>query len=139
MRCELSASGHANVRATHPSTLELTTEDWLTPAGDCIIGVACTHGCAALPAELRSMAQSSATRISLELAVPLLPSVEIIGHGHPGLRWADPTSMVVRTSDHTDDQTLMIEASHAAADLPRAIVGALASGAPLRATVDADP
>lgn len=139
MRCELVASGHANVRAAHPSTLELTTETWLTPAGDCIVGVACTHSCAALPRELLSMAQSTATQISLELAVPSLPSVDITGHGHPELRWADPTSMVVRTSGYTDDRTLMIEASHAAADLPRTLVDALADGAPLRATLRVHP
>jgi len=31
--------GHENVKATHRSTLEITTEDFLTPRGDCIICV----------------------------------------------------------------------------------------------------
>ena len=28
-----------NTTADHASTFELTTDDWLTPAGDCIVGV----------------------------------------------------------------------------------------------------
>ena len=33
------ACGHENVTGTHASTWELTSDDWLTPAGDCIVGV----------------------------------------------------------------------------------------------------
>jgi len=33
------ATGHEHVTAEHASTFELTTDDWLTPAGDCILGV----------------------------------------------------------------------------------------------------
>ena len=33
------ARGHEHVSAEHASTWELTSDDWLTPAGDCIVGV----------------------------------------------------------------------------------------------------
>jgi len=33
------ARGHEHVSATHASTFEVTTDDWLTPAGDCILAV----------------------------------------------------------------------------------------------------
>ena len=35
----VAARGHEHVAATHASTFEVTTDDWLTPAGDCIVGV----------------------------------------------------------------------------------------------------
>ena len=33
------AHGHEHVTGEHQSTLELTTDDYLTPAGDCILGI----------------------------------------------------------------------------------------------------
>ena len=33
------ARGHENVSAEHASTFEVTSDDWLTPAGDCILAV----------------------------------------------------------------------------------------------------
>ena len=135
MECQLTASGHAHVRGTHGSTLELTTEEWLTPAGDCIIGVDASHSCATLPAVMRSKAQSETTHICVELTVPGIAPVTVRGRGDPGLRWADPTSMVIRTSTYIDDRTLMVDADCAAADLPRPLVSALADGTSLSATV----
>jgi phosphoribosyl 1,2-cyclic phosphodiesterase len=35
----IRAHGHGNVSAAHSSTFEVTTDDYLTPAGDCIIGI----------------------------------------------------------------------------------------------------
>ena len=135
MECQITASGHAHVRGTHGSTLELTTEEWLTPAGDCIIGVGASHSCASLPAGMRSEAQSATSHISVELRVPgVVPSI-VKGRGDPGLRWADPTSMVIRTSTYIDDRTLMVQADRAAADLPRQLIDALADGASLSVTL----
>lgn len=33
------AHGHEHISARHASTLELTEENYLTPAGDCILGI----------------------------------------------------------------------------------------------------
>jgi hypothetical protein len=131
----VQATGHRHVRATHETTLELTTEGWLTPAGDCIIGVAASDGCAGLPAPMRSAARSAGAQIFLELDAPTVAPVIVAGRGDPALQWTDPVSMVVRTSEHIDDRTLMLEADHAAADLPRELIEVLATGAPLTATV----
>ena len=35
----ITASGHENVSGEHASTLEVTSDDFLTPAGDCILGI----------------------------------------------------------------------------------------------------
>lgn len=133
MECAIAASGHENIRATHATTLELTTEGWLTPAGDCIIGVGASHACATLPTKMRSLARSAAAQIGLELSVATVATVTVTGRGDPDLRWSDRTSMVVRTSTYVDDRTLMVGADHAAADLPRELIDVLATGAPLSA------
>jgi hypothetical protein len=36
---KINAVGHPNVLATHEKTIEITKEDFLTPTGDCIIGI----------------------------------------------------------------------------------------------------
>ena len=36
--------GHPNIRAEHPTTLEVTKDDFLTPRGDCIVGIASNKG-----------------------------------------------------------------------------------------------
>ena len=38
MEVVVHATGHEHVSATHASTFEVTSDDWLTPAGDCIVG-----------------------------------------------------------------------------------------------------
>jgi len=35
----IRARGHENVQSTHASTFEVTSDDWLTPAGDCILAI----------------------------------------------------------------------------------------------------
>ncbi|MFC6725455.1 DUF371 domain-containing protein, partial [Halobium palmae] len=35
----IHARGHEHVSAEHASTFEVTSDDWLTPAGDCILAV----------------------------------------------------------------------------------------------------
>lgn len=42
------ASGHANIIAAHPTTLEVTKDSYLSPRGDCIVGVSADFDPAAL-------------------------------------------------------------------------------------------
>src|SRR6056297_3777495 len=39
MREVIRATGHPNVLAEHTSTFEVTIDDFLTPAGDCILAI----------------------------------------------------------------------------------------------------
>ena len=45
------AGGHENVTAEHGSTFEVTSDDWMTPAGDCILAVEAD----AVPADRKSV------------------------------------------------------------------------------------
>jgi len=144
------ATGHENVTAEHASTVEFTTDDWLTPAGDCIVGVAADHTPRDFSAEFRDACQDTEATITAEIAVgsPDEEAVEIddpahaatvVGRGDPDLTLLDDRSMVARTSAYTDDErTLLVEGDAAAGDLDRDLVEALAGGAPaaLRLTVE---
>jgi len=125
------ARGHEHVRAEHASTWELTSDDWLTPAGDCILGVEADR----VPADfddafVDACCDHDAT-IEATLRVDGHEQV-ITGSGHTDLTFESDRSLVVRTSDYVDDRTVMVAADAAAAGVDRAIVEALADGAALR-------
>jgi len=130
------AAGHENVRATHRSTLEVTREDWLTPRGDCIVGVSAEVGAAGLPEWLREAARDPGSVIVLVLCSgPVCDSVA--GRGDPRITLDDPDRIVVRRSSYVDGKTLMVSASKAAAGLRRDLVERLRRGAPLTVAVTA--
>ena len=115
------ARGHENVTGSHKTTLELTTEDFLTPTGTCIIGVNASQTLNGLDPEIKELVRSPTTVIQLIMRIENI-SEEIKGEGSPGLTYADVTSMVVRKSNFECDRTLMINADKAACDLDRAFV-----------------
>jgi hypothetical protein len=124
----ITAHGHEHVQATHESTVEFTSDDWLTPAGDCILGIEADQ----VPADFDPAFVDAAQSADAEITVTIEAgdhSQTIAGRGHPELTFDDDRSMVARTSTYTDDRTVMIDADAAAADIDRGLVAALADGA----------
>ncbi|MFD1571891.1 DUF371 domain-containing protein [Halorubrum laminariae] len=144
------ATGHEHVTAAHASTVEFTTDDWLTPAGDCIVGIDANRAPRDFSAEFRETCQDADATITARIAVGApddetvglddpTHEVAIVGRGDPDLTLLDDRSMVGRTSAYTDDErTILVDGDGAAADLDRDLVAALAAGAPaiLRLTVE---
>jgi hypothetical protein len=131
------ARGHEHVAATHSSTLELTSDDFLTPAGDCILGIEAD----AVPADVDAALVSACRKrdASIELVLEAGGHRDVIaGRGDPALSFDDDRSLVCRTSDYVDDRTVMVGADKAAADIDRELVAALADGADLVATFSVD-
>jgi hypothetical protein len=126
----LTATGHGNVSGTHASTFEVTTEDFLTEAGDCILGIEADRAPADFSEEFVTAAQDAEATISARLEAAD-HTVEIVGRGDPDLTFENSVSMVGRTSEYVDDRTIMVEADAAAADLDRNLVAALSNGASL--------
>lgn len=124
----IHACGHENVAGTHASTLELTTDDWLTPAGDCIVGVDASAAPADFAAAFTKACQNETATIEARLSAGDQTEC-IVGAGHPALEFTNERSLVIRTSDYVDDRTVMIEADKAAGDLDRSLVEAISSGA----------
>ncbi len=131
------ARGHEHVDATHSSTLELTSDDFLTPAGDCIVGI----GADRVPAEFDPAFVSACqnTEAAIECVLEAGGHRDVItGRGDPKLSFTDDRSLVCRTSTYVDDRTVIVDADAAAADLDRDLVRALADGADLMATLTVD-
>ncbi|WP_200530567.1 DUF371 domain-containing protein [Halorubrum sp. LN27] len=145
------AVGHEHVTAEHASTVELTTDDWLTPAGDCIVGVEADRTPRDFAAAFREACRDPDATITATFAAgePADDAVDtdepahvdaIVGRGDPDLTLLDDRSMVGRTSDYTDDErTIFVDGDGAAADLDRDLVAALAAGAPLRLRLEVEP
>ena len=130
----IEARGHENVRATHGSTLEVTTDDWLTPAGDCIVGVAADRAPADFADGFVAACRDADARIELTLVADGHRET-LRARGDPALTFESDRSAVVRTSDYVDDRTVAVGADAAAADLDRDLVAALAAGANLTVTL----
>jgi hypothetical protein len=116
--------GHEHVSAAHDSTFEVTTDDWLTPAGDCILGVEADRAPADFdPAFVEACRDADAT-ITVTFEAGGHRQV-VTGRGHPDLTFESDRSLVGRTSDYVDDRTVVVGADRAAAGFDRELVAAL--------------
>lgn len=130
----ITAEGHEHVTAEHQSTLEVTSDDFLTPAGDCILGIEADTVPADLDDAFVAACQSAAATITATLEADGHRAV-VGGSGHPDLTFENERSHVLRTSDYVDDRTVMVGADAAAGDIDRDLVAALADGADLTLTL----
>jgi hypothetical protein len=139
----ITAEGHQNVTATHSSTLEITSDDWLTQAGDCIIGVNADRVPADFDAEFVRQCQSRATAIEAHIHVDTSENESydylFKGRGDPALSFDNERSHVGRTSEYVDDRTVFVASSGAAADIDERIIDALSAGATLTCRLRAYP
>lgn len=138
MHERIHAGGHRNVTATHASTFEITTDDYLTPAGDCILGIEADRA----PSEFDPafVAACQEPGVGMEALIRVgNREVTVTGRGHPDLSFGSDRGAVVRTSEYVDGRTVMVGADTAAADLDRDLVGALADGAEVTLELRVDP
>ena len=124
----MRARGHENVTAEHGSTFEVTSDDWLTPAGDCILAVEADAVPADFDESFVAACRSPEATITATLRAGGHEQV-VEGRGHPDLTLDGDRSLVARTSSYVDDRTVMVEADATAAALDRELVAALADGA----------
>ncbi len=138
MKEVIRARGHENVSAEHASTFEVTTDDWLTPAGDCILGIEADRA----PADFDASFVEACRNEGAEIVVTFEADDHIervAGRGHPDLTFESDRSMVGRTSEYVDERTFVIGAGKAAAGFDRDLVEALTAGAELVVTIRVDP
>ena len=134
----IHARGHENVTGTHTSTWELTSDDWLTSAGDCIVGIEADRTPAEFdPAFVAACRDADATIVATLRAGD--QEARVTGRGDPDLTFEDDRSLVARTSDYVDDRTVMVGADAAAVNLDRDLVAALAEGVDLTLTLRVEP
>ncbi len=131
------AHGHEHVSADHQSTFEVTTDDWLTPAGDCILAIEADRAPASFDTAFVEACRDADATITATIVVGDRTQ-RVTGTGHPELSFESDRSLVCRTSDYVDDRTVMVNADAAAADFEPELVDALTDGAELelRLTVE---
>jgi hypothetical protein len=112
------------VRSTHPTTIEVTTDDHLTPRGDCIVGVGASSGCAQLDPRVKEGLRTRGSRVTIRLAVGN-HAFEVRAEGDPRLELSHLSDIVIRRSDFASDRTLAVHADAAAKDIPREMVRVL--------------
>jgi hypothetical protein len=117
-------SGHPSVRSLHPTTIEVTTDEFLTENGDCIIGVGASKGCASLDGRVKEGLRQKGSAVTLRLIVGALSFV-VSASGDPRLELSHEHDIVIRRSDFTSDRTLAILADASAKDIPREMVNLL--------------
>jgi len=132
------AHGHENVTAEHVSTLEFTSDDFLTPAGDCILAVEADRVPADFDEAFVDACQAHGATITATIETAG-HAHEVTGRGHPDFSFENERSHVIRTSDYVDDRTVLVGATGAAADVDRELVDALADGADATLTLEVDP
>lgn len=134
----ITASGHEVVQATHASTLEVTTDEYLTPAGDCIVAIEADRSPREFDQAFVAACQDRSAHIELTIAADGHAQT-VVGRGDPALTFDSDRAIVARTSDYVDDRTVLVEADAAAKDLDRELITAIQSGATVQATLSVSP
>ena len=116
--------GHANIIATHKTTLEFTKETHLSKKGDCIIAVEADKALADLNPEFKANMRKPNAKLTVLIEAGGI-SAQVKAYGTQQLSLAHSTDAVVRKSDYVCSRTLAVRADKAAIDLPRTLVGKL--------------
>ena len=120
------AHGHPNIRATHKTTFEVTTEKTLSKQGDCIIAINATRAPINLPLEFKEKARKKDALIKISIQTDEAGE-KIKAYGDPNLQFTHPTDLVVRKSNYICGRTLAIRANKAAIDFSRKFIEKLKS------------
>ncbi|AGB16501.1 hypothetical protein Halru_1903 [Halovivax ruber XH-70] len=127
----IHACGHEHVSGEHASTFEVSTDDFLTPAGDCILAIEADRAPAEFDSDFVAACQDATATITMSITAGGSETT-ITGRGDPRLTFESERSAVGRTSDYVDDRTIMLDADRAAGDVDRELIDALADGADAR-------
>lgn len=117
----VTAYGHPNILAAHPTTLEITKEPELTRCGDCIIAVKADKAAADLSSNFKKAAKNQNAKILITIETDGLKET-IHAYGSSNLTFTHKTDMVIRKSNYTCNRTLAVKADKAAKDLSRTLV-----------------
>lgn len=117
----VKAFGHKNVKATHRTTMEITKDNYLTPRGDCIIGIKANKGAKDLSEELKKLIRQNNSFVYIVLKVN--DKIDIIkGKGDSRLTLENENKIIVRKSDFVSDATIAIKADKSARNIDREII-----------------
>ncbi len=95
----IRARGHPNVTGTHGSTFEVTRDDDISSAADCIIAVGADKGAASLSADFKKAAASDDAFITCTIEAGGFRDT-VTGWGSKEMTFTVEDSMVFRVSNY---------------------------------------
>ena len=120
----ITAYGHPNIQATHPSTLMITKEKHLSKTGDCIIAVAADKSAADLDSHFKEVLKKTNAKLTITVVAGEIEE-RIHAVGSQKLVLTHPLDLVVRKSEYISERTLAIHADKSSNDLSRSLVDKL--------------
>ncbi len=133
----LVCRGNENVLSRHKSTFEITKEEHLTKAGDCIIAVCSDKGAADLSAEFKRVLANDGAELTTVLSIGGLTHT-IHSFGSSQMTLENPTDLVWRRSSFVCPRTVGIYSDTTAALIPRDMVKLLRDGGIMTVTLNAE-
>lgn len=118
---EVTFYGHPNVRSLHSKSIEITKDGYLTPKGDCIIGIKANKACTDLEESIRQGLKSSSAIVKIEVIVDD-ESFIIKGRGDERLTMLNPHDIVIRRTNFVCPRTMSVLCDKASSDMPRELV-----------------
>lgn len=118
---EVTFYGHPNVRSLHSKSIEITKDGYLTPKGDCIIGIKANKACTDLEESIRQGLKSSSAIVKIEVIVDD-ESFIIKGRGDERLTMLNPQDIVIRRTNFVCPRTMSVLCDKASSDMPRELV-----------------
>lgn len=122
------AWGHPNVKGTHKNTIEFTKDDFLTPEGDCIIGIK-----ADFDAKLLRDFVKKHRKVKITVKTGALEEV-VVANTNPD--FIDEHELVIRLGEHASPRTFAVRADKAAKHLNRELIRALQLGSPMEVKIE---
>jgi len=113
--------GHANIKASHRSTLEFTKDKNLTKNGDCIVAIGTDKALKDLNIDFKTKMQKPNAKLIVLIEADGI-SEQLTAEGSKELRLVHPIDIVIRKSDYISDRTLAVHADKASQDLNRKLV-----------------
>src|SRR5438445_1464788 len=117
---EIVAQGHPHVKASHPSSIEITRSESLSKEGEGVIGVKANKACEHLSKELKN-ALKKAKRVEITFEVDGLID-KLTAFGSPALEMTHSESLVIRKDDFIDERTLAIMSDKSASELKKELI-----------------
>jgi uncharacterized protein len=113
--------GHPNIRSLHPKSIEITKDAYLTPRGDCIIGIRANKACADLNDSIIRGMKSSSAIVEMEIILENYTLV-IKGRGDDRLTMSNLHDIVIRKTNFVCPRTLSVSCDKASSDVPRELI-----------------
>jgi len=118
---KIIARGHKNISAKHPTTFEITKDDYVTPTGDCIVAICADRCFSDFSEDFRKKLQDEKTILEIKIKCEGIEE-NIVVHGSEKLTLKHPHEMVIRKSDFICGRTLAIRADKSSREFSRYLV-----------------